>query len=571
MNTQSNQSAARRIMEALSHSPKAAEKIAREALRKTAPTHDTLFAAGLVALALGKPRDARTRFIRAINTGQAMPATYLNAALAESDLGHTDAAFHLLDKAAARFPDDPQFHETAIKLAVQNGQTDRALALAQTAISIRPDSPALLALAGLAHEAAGDLPSAISALRASLSLREDAQTLRDLSRVEAFTNQPAAALASASLAAKIDPHTPVSLYNLAWREVESGLFDKAKSHYSQVLDDPILGSDALRMMCELADEADIHALSATIDRLQPKHRGNVPRGYLEMARYCLERKADWPSALSHLNAANRLFAKARPYDHRADSAYHAKVLDAYDTMAFSAPTKASAEAPTPIFITGMIRTGTTLLDRLLSAAPEASSLGEVAAVDRFFRTAFADAPQAPLALEPLMAQYARYQALVDTAPFTIDKMPANYMYLGWIARAFPQAKIILIERDFRDMAASAYSSYFDTAPMNFTFREDWLMQKQALYHAQIAGWVQRGVSFHRVTYEALVSSPAETLGDIATFCGLPKPDSLPNAETGGSIRTASFAQARNAINTASIGRWSKFSEALPNICRPDPT
>ena len=549
-------------MAELAQSPKRAEKAARDALRKAPSSADLLFVSGLVALRLEKLRDARNFFIRAVNTKQAAAAAYLNAALAEFSLGKHEAAFRLLKAGEARFPADTELATTTIKLLVQSGQGEVALARAEAALAAFPAAPGFHALAGLAAESAGNLPQALAHLTAAANEQENTQTLLDLSRVQTFANLDEAARASARRAVALEPANPAARFNLAWRETEAGDFPAARTAFAATLSSPPHAFEALRMLAQITDPAGLPALEAEADRLKPQAKSDEQRGELALARYHILRKSDWESALGALIEANRHYAKFRHYDNRADTAWHARILEAFDA---SQPAARPDHSPTPIFITGMIRTGTTLLDRLLSAAPDVASMGEVAAADRFFRNALPETGSPNLSA--FASRYSAYQALVGPARFTIDKMPVNYMYLGWLARTFPNAKLILMERDFRDVAASAFTGYFNADPMNFTFREDWLIEKHALYLSQVALWEARGVSFLRVAYEDLVSHPRETLDGIAGFCGLPPiPDAAPSS--GGAIRTASFAQARSRIDTASIGNWQKFQRALPTICKP---
>lgn len=557
------------ILSELGQAPKRAEKSARIALKKHPKQPDLLFAAGLVAINLGKTREARGFFLKAINTGQARAAAYVNAAIAEADLGAPDKAFRTLKAGQARFPEDRELVETGIKLGITHNLHDTAREWAEAALTRAPDDPGFLTLAALAAEAAGDPPEALNLAERALAFQESDNALRLLSRLCAFTNQPEKALAAARRALALAPFNLANAFDLAWREVENGDFDAAGGHFKQSMADPDLACDALRMLAEIPGAPPADEIAREASALRARAPSQTDLGHLDMALYRAARRAGQADALDHLAAANRHYASDRAYDAAADRNFHKAVLDAFDRADYRPPTREALDGmPRPIFILGMIRTGTTLLDRLVSAAPGIRSLGEVTTTDRFFRAALGT-PGASIALDTLVDRYKTMQALAGDANATIDKMPSNYTYIGWLTRAFPDCRVVLMTRDRRDVAVSAFENYFNTQPMSFSFREDWLGQKLDIYDAQIAAWEDRDVAMLKLPYETLVSSPRDALEQVAAFCGIEAvPDPVTAAQPK-AIRTASFAQARQGINTGSINRWPDFAPVLPSICKAE--
>ena len=199
----------RAILQKAARSPRSAEKEAKAALKSQPKSPALLMAAGLVALQLKKQKDARNHFIRAINTGHAPAAAYLNAGLCEAELGQLPRALELLDLGQKRFPDDTQLGTSAIKLCLQRGALQEAEIRIASLLAKAPDEDHFF-LAGRLAEAKGDLPAALHyyALAPSNALAQTA-----LSQSYAFTNQEDKALTAAKAAVTLAPLEPTHRFN----------------------------------------------------------------------------------------------------------------------------------------------------------------------------------------------------------------------------------------------------------------------------------------------------------------------------------------------------------------------
>lgn len=290
------------------------------------------------------------------------------------------------------------------------------------------------------------------------------------------------------------------------------------------------------------------------------------RDQLEFARTAIsKRRNDDPGYVKSVLRANRLAAKHRPYDAAADSRFHTSIRNCY-RVEVPTPTSEPALPATPIFIVGLPRSGTTLLERMISQGDGIAGLGEVALFNRFTgRKLIADTSIAD-ALPELRQAYAGFQSVVGPAQWTVDKMPTNYAHLGWINAAMPEARIILLRRDVRDVALSMFENYFDDSGQNFTFEEQRIRHRLQLFEETVTDWRTLGAEMLEVHYEDLVRAPEATLQTISDYCDLPfDPAMLNSAENNGSIRTVSSTQARQGVNTRSLARWERYRELLPKV------
>ncbi len=229
-----------------------------------------------------------------------------------------------------------------------------------------------------------------------------------------------------------------------------------------------------------------------------------------------------------------------------------------------------------MFIVGLPRSGTTLLERILTNLPGVRSNGET---DNFSRALLgasaardtpgsgpaADVFEQAAAADPaaVAAHYARLAASGRGEGFVLEKLPMNYLYLGAIHRALPRAKLLLVSRTALDSCFAMYRTLFGAAyPFSYDFED--LSRYYAGYARLAAHWrATLGGSVHEVNYEALVSDPLATAAAAASFCGLDWSDGAVAVENNSAVSlTASASQARRPIYGTSSGRWRHYRAHL---------
>lgn len=299
------------------------------------------------------------------------------------------------------------------------------------------------------------------------------------------------------------------------------------------------------------------------------------RAALEFARYKeLEDLQHYDEAWESLARANELMAKRVPCDTAHSERLLGRLLDLCN-QEFLRPVESANEGPQPIFIIGMPRSGTTLLDRLLGAHPEVQSTGELRDFGQQMRW-MADhagllAPdEVTLARLPGMdfaALGQRYLAqtrwrAANRRYFT-DKLTANWVVAGLIAKTLPRAPIINLVRDPMDVCFSNFRAFFsDGYP--WTYSLETLAAHYRQYSAAMRHWhtVLPGRILD-VSYAALVRNPEETMRHVLMYCGLDwDPVCLDTAHNRASIATLSFSQAREAPHLRSFGSWRSYAAQL---------
>ena len=393
-------------------------------------------------------------------------------------------------------------------------------------------------------------------------LREDAAAEREL---------------QASLA--LNPAYVPALLNLANLHEDRGERDAALTVYRQILElDPESPQALARYANMRTFDSGEDPLIAQLRRAMASPRTTIAeRANLGFALgRALDGCADYAAAFEAYGAANRdSRSSAQPGTGSYDAAGEERFVDRL-IRAFPAPVDPAGidlpAGPRPIFILGMFRSGSTLLEQLLTGHPRITAGGEIDALPYLAQTAFAPFPEAAGAAPApkraaLAAQYIQTLAgLFPAAEWVTDKRPDNLLYIGLIKSLFPDAKIVHTTRDPLDNCLSIYflhlhqgMSYalnlMDTGHHYLQYRR--LMKHwKALYPLDIID----------VNYDMLVRQPRETVEALLHSLSLDWDDRCSSVPVAGrTIKTASVWQAREPLYQRSSGRARHYLQHLEQL------
>jgi tetratricopeptide (TPR) repeat protein len=242
------------------------------------------------------------------------------------------------------------------------------------------------------------------------------------------------------------------------------------------------------------------------------------------------------------------------------------IIASFSGLDFASLPRVSGGRMTPVFIVGMPRSGTSLVEQILASHPDVYGAGELNFIDVLATELGYGGETANFSAVDLATAAQRYleavTGLAGAAPFVTDKMPHNFLYLGLIALLFPQARIIHMKRDPLDTCLSCYFQNFsglhrysnDLRQLGLHYRN---------YERLMDYWRGLGISFLDVSYEDLVADPEGVSRRMVEFCGCRWDEACLRFHENERISgTASYQQVKKPIYKTSMGRWRHYEKYL---------
>jgi len=323
------------------------------------------------------------------------------------------------------------------------------------------------------------------------------------------------------------------------------------------------------------DEKSIELMSDMVDNPLSPRQVRETMGFAVSEVY--EKQKEFDKAFHYLKIANDLVDKEIKYQPKAFSKKIDQTIEVFSKEYFENLEPIRKTDRTPIFVVGMPRSGTTLLEQILSSHEDifgAGELGEIARLSGLMPRVLKTKKQYPMCM-PMMTPHLREEAarfylkgleFHDTEHhFVVDKMPHNFQHVGLIHAIMPHAKIIHIQRDPRDNAVSNYQQNFKMkhGGMGFAFNLENIANEINAYNKVMQHWRDIGIPMFEFTYEELVANTDTMSREILEFVGVGYDENVKDFhKTERAVRTASVSQVRQPIYATSKQKWRRYEKYL---------
>lgn len=507
------------------------------------------------------------------------PVFLFNFGRVLGELGHYSQAISSLGRVLRLTPDDERALIAYAQTLAEAGRGAEATARLERRVRERPVDWRIWALLGECRAQAGDRAGAQQALGEAAEREPAGGAARHLAGAQAALVAGDALTAELEFRAAlgVEPRSGAAFLRLAEIAAQAGDSARAREWARAAL---ALDPRLWRAWALLALDSEERQDPAFLDRLEHAARDGEEDPGSSPLHFALgwlnEGRGEYDKAFAAYARGNLIQGRHRRYDRALQEVYVSDIVAALDEVFVRRSAVVGVSDPGAIFVCGMPRSGTTLIEAILSSHPAVTAGGEMRFVHDWLRHS-AGAPDllhktgswlrdiTDPALQALAGEWrVQLSRAAAGAPRVTDKMPGNYHLLGLIHVCFPDAAIVYVRRDPRDVGLSCFTTRFDHGHY---FSHDlesighyYRLHEQIMEHWRTVLGSERLIE---IEYEALIAQPEREIRRLLSALGLGwDPVCLRFHERRDAVQTASLAQVRQPLYSNSVGRWRRFEAHL---------
>jgi tetratricopeptide (TPR) repeat protein len=567
----------RRLLALLdSGKPAEAERLATAMLRQHPGSALALNILGTAQAQQGKLASAEASFRKAIETDPGYAEAYDNLGRFLIDRKREEEAVQLFRKAVTLAPGLASALVNLATSLTQAGQPALAVTLLERARAGGADAPPLWMALGNAHTRLKNYAKAEAALARGVETTQGgtAQMVALLAQAQARLGKDGEAMANYDRALSLDENAPIAVGGKALLLQTLGDFEEAEVLFRKGFEiDPLNGENFRAFIMSHKAKPGDPVIDMMLGRyddpaMLPTDRMNMGFAIAK----ALEDMKDYGHVFRYLDEANTLMRKMSPYgiDQRFQQVAETKA--AFAGMDWHGTRIEGTTDFAPIFVTGMPRSGTTLIEQIIASHSSVTGAGEIGECARAAQVLITD-PKNPMKMHPpAMDEIAglgrRFETFIrerfPESDRITDKSIQTYMYLGLVKLALPKSRFVIVRRDPRDNLLSIYKNKFPDDTHLYAYDQRDLARFYTTFVDMIDFWRERVPDwFYEVQYEDLVANPEEETRKLIAACGLEWEDAcLSFHENKRKVETLSVYQVRQPITKASVALWQRYEKDL---------
>ena len=481
--------------------------------------------------------------------------------------GDVTAAERICAQVVSTDPADWTAWALLTETALLRGRQDAAMVSADRAVALAPKNPVALVLRAKCLFVGGEARRACEATEAAATrLGNTAEALDAVGAMFGLLGQQQRARELFQRAVAARPDVPQYLFNLAAAERMIGALGEAEAHCDAAIARDRHYGLAHYLRSDLRIQTTDRNHIAEMEALVREGKLSVPSEI--MLRFALGKECEdldlHDRAFEHVEAGCNLQRRSPPRDPAAEIQEIDAVIGTHTRRWIETAPRGYASAA-PVFVTGLPRTGTTLVERIIGSHSAMHSVGETSAFAAEMNRAMADRSSGPDP-ETLGKRYIEAATALRVPPGArfIDKTLENYLYCGLIHAALPAARIILVQRHPMDACWAIYKAHF-RGKFSFSYDQSELAAYYLAYRRLSQHWraMLPPDVLLEINYEDIVRDQAAASRAIIRFIGLPWEDDVMRFhESPAPSATASAVQVRRPIYASSVGKWRRHADRL---------
>jgi tetratricopeptide (TPR) repeat protein len=469
-----------------------------------------------------------------------------------------------------RFPNSAVLYNIAGAANVGLMRFDASIACFKQAIKINPNNAEAYNNMGNALRAMGDLDAAIDSFKQALKIKpNNAQVYNNMGVALNDKGDPESAIDCYKKALTIKPDYSEAYNNMGIALNDKGDPESAIDCYKKALTIKPDYAVAYRHFSDLNSykEHDEHFIKMQSLCMDPSTTDEDRCNLSFSLSKASEDLNEMSQSFNYLKMGNQLRKKILSYNIKHDIELFTQLKKSYPSIAkFALQSTGETGELKPIFILGMPRSGTTLVEQIVSSHSEVAGAGELTYVERFGQSIAKGVigPNTEIILDFRQRYIEALKKRSDARSIVTDKLPQNFLYIGLIFSAFPDAKVIHVNRDPAATCWSNYKHYFAAKDLGYSYNLDDVVTYFGLYKDLMQFWnTYYGDRIFDLNYDNLTINQEDETRKLIQHLGLEwERGCLSPQSNKRNVRTASQQQVRQKVYQGSSQQWRKFEPYL---------
>jgi tetratricopeptide (TPR) repeat protein len=545
---------------------------------------EEIFGAGVEQHRAGRIEQALALYQRVLAANPNHADAHNNLGVVLAALDRTDAAVAHYERAIVLKPGYAEAHNNLALTLDRLGKIHAALTHYQRALSLNPSYAEAYNNLGLTLAAHGKMAAAALHYERAIALKPlYAEAHNNLGIALTALGRIDAALEHYARAVTLKPDYAEAHNNLGVALTTLGRLDEALVHYNEAIRCRPAYAEAHFNRAEIRtfrkSDLELAALEALAQR-DGLPADKAPPIFFALGKAC-EDIGDYPRAFAYLRKGNERKRSQIAYDEPATLKLFQRISSVFTGRLLERFRGAGDPSLVPVFVVGMPRSGSTLIEQILAGHPQILGAGELKDLERATAkvlNASSRPLQYPECVPDLDGAMLRQigRAYLDALPAAganrvriVDKLPGNFFHIGLIRLILPNARIIHVVRHPLDTCVSCYSKLFASG-QHFSYDLGELGRYYRAYSKLMAYWreILPADSMLEVAYEDVVNDLEGSARRLVAYCGLAWDSAcLSFHRTARPVKTASAAQVRMPLFRSSLDRWRKYEREIEPLCR----